>query len=116
MQDGIVYVDQAEGLKRVMQNTKVYVKILQKFKTDFKSKPDELIAAVGAADYGSAQILAHTLKGTAANLALTELYKQSLEVETQIKGGAVRPESLQNIKTCFNDTLLSIDTVLKQYG
>ncbi|MDR0562934.1 MAG: Hpt domain-containing protein [Spirochaetaceae bacterium] len=115
MREGVVYVDQIEALKRLNQNKTFYVKLLNKFKSDFKSKPDELIAAASSANYGEAQVLAHTLKGTAANLALTELYKQSLEVETQIKGGAVRPESLQDIKACFADTLTAIDMVIQQY-
>ncbi|MDR2536177.1 MAG: Hpt domain-containing protein [Treponema sp.] len=115
MSEEVVYVDQAEGLKRVMQNIKLYVKLLNKFKVDFNSKPDELIAAVEDNNYVQAQGIAHTLKGTAANLSLTELYKQSLDVETQIKSGAVNPESLQHIKTCFDNTVTSIDTVIKQY-
>ncbi|MDR2518802.1 MAG: Hpt domain-containing protein [Spirochaetaceae bacterium] len=111
-----IYVDQAEGLKRVMHNTALYVRLLNKFKIDFDTKVGDLVAAASAGDYEKAQVLAHTLKGTAANLSLTELFKQSLEVETQIKNKAPDPESLERIKACFDETLAAIDMVLQQYG
>ncbi|MDR0524361.1 MAG: Hpt domain-containing protein [Spirochaetaceae bacterium] len=115
MQENVVYVDQAEGLKRVMQNAKLYVKLLNKFKVDFKTKPAELLTAVKAEQYESAQGVAHTIKGTAANLGMAELYKQSLAVEGQIKDGTVSPESAQVLQTCFDHTVSAIDAVLKQY-
>ncbi|MDR2485826.1 MAG: Hpt domain-containing protein [Treponema sp.] len=111
--NGIIYVDQKEGLKRVMNNTKLYVKLLNKFKTDIKL--DGLITAAEAGDYEKAQILTHTLKGTAGNLSLAELFKQSLDLENQIKTKALQPGSLQHIKACFDNTLAAIDTVIKQY-
>jgi HPt (histidine-containing phosphotransfer) domain-containing protein len=109
-----LYVDQSEGLKRVMNNAALYVKLLRKFKTDMKL--DDLVSAAGAGNYESAQVLVHTLKGTAANLSLTELFRQSLEVETQIKNKALRPDALERIQACFDETLAAIDRVIKHYG
>ena len=111
---GVIYVNQEEGLKRVMNNTKLYVRLLNKFKVDIKL--DELILTVEAEDYEKAQVLVHTLKGTAANLSFTELFKQSLNLETQIKNKGVKPGSLQDIKFCFDQTITAIDAIVKQYG
>ena len=113
--NGVVYVDQTEGLNRLMRNTKLYVKLLNKFKVDFASKLDTLFNALEAGNNEEARVLAHTLKGTAANLSLTELYKQSLELESQINNKAVNPESLKSIKTCFDTTFTAIDMVVIQY-
>jgi HPt (histidine-containing phosphotransfer) domain-containing protein len=109
-----VYVNQAEGLNRMMNNTKLYVKLLNKFKTDVNI--DELIALVKAQDYEKAQVVVHTIKGVAANLSLTELYKQSLDLENQIKGTSIRDGYPEAVKDCFDKTLISIDKVIAQYG
>ena len=108
-----LYMDQAEGLRRVMNNVKLYIKLLNKFRVDMKV--DDLVAAASAGDYENARILVHTLKGTSANLSLTELFKQSIEVETQIKNKALNPEALERIKVCFDETLDAIDRFIKQY-
>jgi HPt (histidine-containing phosphotransfer) domain-containing protein len=112
--EGVVYLNEEEGKKRVMNNVKLYIRLLTKFKAD--TNPDELNAAVGAQDWEKAQAAAHTIKGIAANLSLTELYKQSLDVETQIKGKALKDESLESFKNCFAATLAEIDKVIAQNG
>jgi HPt (histidine-containing phosphotransfer) domain-containing protein len=110
----IVYINDAEGVKRVMNNSKLYAKLLNKFKAD--TNLDELIAFSDAQDWEKAQAAAHTIKGIAANLSLTELFHQSLDVETQIKGKSLNPESLENLKLCFAETLAAIDKVIVQYA
>jgi HPt (histidine-containing phosphotransfer) domain-containing protein len=110
----LIYVNQEEGLKRIMNNAKLYVRLLNKFKVDINV--GDLITTVEAGDYEKAQVLAHTVKGTAANLSLTELFKQSFDLETQIKNKEVKPGSLQAIKVCFDQTIAAIDAVIKQYG
>ncbi|MDR2068387.1 MAG: Hpt domain-containing protein [Spirochaetaceae bacterium] len=112
--DGVVYVNMEEGLKRVVNNNKLYVKLLNKFKVDTNSA--ELLTTVQAGEYEKAQVMAHTIKGIAANLSLTELFKQSLELETQIKNRAVSPGIQESFKACFNETLTAIDKVIEQYG
>jgi HPt (histidine-containing phosphotransfer) domain-containing protein len=111
---GLVYIDQADGLKRVMNNAKLYVKLLDKFKTG--TNLDDLSTALQALDYEKAQAAAHTIKGIAANLSLTELFKQALDVETQIKARSVNPGAFESLKNCFEITLKSIDEVIAQYG
>jgi HPt (histidine-containing phosphotransfer) domain-containing protein len=108
--EGIVYLNEEEGKKRVMNNTKLYVKLLTKFKAE--SNLDDLVSAAAAQDWEKAQAAAHTVKGVAANLSLTELYHQSLDVETQIKGKALKAESLESLKNCFAVTLTEIDKVI----
>ena len=108
----VVYVNEEDGKKRVMNNGKLYAKLLTKFKTD--TSLNELIASADAQDWEKAQVAAHTIKGIAANLSLTELFNQSLDVETQFKGKSLNPESLENLKTCFTETLAAIEKVISQ--
>ena len=108
----VVYIDEEDGKKRVMNNAKLYAKLLTKFKAD--TNLSELIDSAVAMDWDRAQGAAHTIKGIAANLSLTELYKQSLDVETQIKSKSLAGESLENLKTCFAETLIAIDKVIEK--
>ena len=74
----VVYINEEEGKKRVMNNAKLYARLLTKFKAD--TNLNDLLACVGAQDWEKAQAAAHTIKGIAANLSLTELFNQSLDV------------------------------------
>ena len=114
MGDNVVYVDFTEGIKRVMNNAKLYIKLLTKFKND--TKLDDLETAIVEGDLEKAQGAAHTIKGIAANLSLTELFKQCLEIETQIKAKAVDPGQMETIKAVFAATLQEIDKVITENG
>ena len=108
----VVYVNEEDGKKRVMNNAKLYAKLLTKFRDG--TNLDELIAFSTAQDWENAQAAAHTIKGVAANLSLTELYNQSMEVETQLKGHSLKAESLENLKTCFSETVAAVEKVIAQ--
>jgi len=114
MADNVVYLNFDDGVKRVMNNVKLYVRLLTKFKDG--SNLDNLEAALAAGDLEKAQGEAHTIKGVAANLSLSELFNQSLELETQIKAGAVHPGQMETVKTVFNTTLQEVDKVIAENG
>jgi HPt (histidine-containing phosphotransfer) domain-containing protein len=114
MADGVVYVNFDEGVKRVMNNAKLYVKLVTKFKND--TKLDDLEAALASGDMEKARTAAHTIKGVAANLSLSELWKQSLELETQIKDGTVKNGQMEILKAAFTQTLQEVDKVIAQNG
>jgi HPt (histidine-containing phosphotransfer) domain-containing protein len=114
MSDSIVYINVEEGLKRLMNNTGLYTKLLAKFKED--TRLNELDAALSAADMEKAKAAVHTLKGLAANLSLTELHKQSIEIEIQIKAGQVNPDQINIVKNVYTQTLEEVDEVIKKYA
>ena len=114
MAGDVVYIDFNEGVKRVMNNAKLYVKLLAKFKTD--SNTDDLSASLAAGDYEKAQGQAHTIKGIAANLSLLELFKQVLELENQIKAKTVDPNQVETVKAAFAATVQEVDKVIAQNG
>jgi two-component system sensor histidine kinase/response regulator len=108
------YINVEEGMTRVMNNTQLYVKLLNKFKTG--TNPDKLLAALEAGDYEKAQVEAHSIKGVAANLSLSALFQEALELETRIKARSAGVEAAEALKTCFAATLEAIDGVLARYG
>jgi len=110
----VIYINVEEGVKRVMNNSKLYAKLLVKFKEDSNLK--NMKEALKTGDLQKAQINAHTLKGLAANLSLTELYKQSLEIETQIKAGSVNPDQITVLEEINEHTLVEVEKVIAQYG
>ena len=110
----VIYLDFDDGVKRVMNNAKLYVRLLGKFRNE--TKLDELESALGAGDYEKAQGQAHTIKGVAANLSLTELNIQSLEIETQIKAKQVQPDQFGKLKAAFEATLIEVDKVVAANG
>jgi HPt (histidine-containing phosphotransfer) domain-containing protein len=110
----IVFVNVEEGLKRIMNNTKLYVKLLSKFKEDVNFSGLE--AALAAGDNAKAQVCAHTLKGIAANLSLIELHKNALEIESQIKSGSINPGQINIVKDIYNQTIKEVDKVIETYA
>jgi HPt (histidine-containing phosphotransfer) domain-containing protein len=106
----VIFINEEEGKKRVMNNGKLYAKLLTKFKTD--TNLNDLVDFVDAQNWEQAQGAIHTIKGIAANLSLTELFNQSLDVETQIKEKTLKQESLEDLKACFAETLIQVDKVI----
>ena len=109
-----IYLDFSEGVKRVMNNTKLYVKLLGKFRGE--TKLDDLEAALETGDFEKAQNIAHTIKGLAANLSLTELFKQSLELEMQLKEKKVCQSQMELLKITLEATIIEVDKVINENG
>jgi HPt (histidine-containing phosphotransfer) domain-containing protein len=114
MADAVVYIDIADGVKRVMNNTKLYFKLLVKFKEE--TNLNDLEAALSAGEMEKAQNASHTLKGVAGNLSLAELFKQCLELETQIKAKAPSPAQVETVRAVFAETLREVDKVVAEHG
>jgi HPt (histidine-containing phosphotransfer) domain-containing protein len=99
-----------------MNNTKLYLRLLDKFRTGTKTSLDNLSAALGAGDYVKAETEAHTIKGVAANLSLTELYQQAMEADNQLKGGAINEGVFDALSACFAETLAAVDKAIAEHG
>jgi len=110
----VVYINEAEGRKRLMNNGKLYAKILTKFVAD--TNLEDLVALAKAEEWEKAQASAHALKGVAANLSLIELFNQAAALEIRIKEKAVNLESLENLRSCFSKTLAQVEIVIAQYA
>ena len=114
MADNVIYINFEEGMKRMMNNAKFYAKMLTKFKDD--TNLGILEESLTTGDLEKAQVAAHTLKGVVSNLSLTELYKQTLEMETQIKAGDVKPDQLAIVKDVYTKTITEVEKVIAENG
>lgn len=110
----VVYVNQEEGLKRVMSNKKLYVKLLTKFKNE--TNLTDLFHFIEEKDYEKAETCAHTLKGLSGNLSLTALYEKATALDAQLKNQVVDADAVADITVCFNETQKAIDEVLAAHG
>jgi HPt (histidine-containing phosphotransfer) domain-containing protein len=109
-----IYVDFDDGLKRVMNNAGLYVKLLGKFKAD--TNFTDLASHLSAGDLEKARVSAHTLKGLAANLSLTELFERTRDLEGRIKEGAVPAGALDTVKDAYEKTLKKVDEVIAKHA
>ena len=105
------YIDYKEGLQRVMNSKNLYHRLLKSFKDG--SLVSALLTALQANDLKEMERAAHTVKGTAANLGLKELFELSLALETEIKGGA-KPQSTSAFEEAAEKTAAAIDRLLEE--
>ena len=69
----IAGLDAADGLRRVAGNRKLYLKLLRQFVDQQADAPSQIAAQLQAGDFSTAERTAHTVRGVAANLAITEV-------------------------------------------
>ena len=102
----------AEGLKRLVNNQKLYFKLLGSFKG--REMENEIIKQIDNADAIKTGRAAHALKGVASNLGLSEIVKIAESIETQAKVGAVPQDMLQPLHAAVDETLDAIARLLEK--
>ncbi|MDR2421528.1 MAG: Hpt domain-containing protein [Oscillospiraceae bacterium] len=101
------YIDTAGGLTRVGGNMALYKKLLGKFKDgNYRERLDELLRAGNKEE---AMAMAHTLKGVAANLSLTEVNSLALQIESALKNEGAWDELLARLAEASDATLREIE-------
>jgi two-component system sensor histidine kinase/response regulator len=81
-------LDNADGLRRVGGNTRLYLKLLCQFASQQADAIGEIRAALATNDVESATRLAHTLKGVAGNLGAREVKDAAAAVEKLLRDGS----------------------------
>jgi HPt (histidine-containing phosphotransfer) domain-containing protein len=80
------------AMARLMNNKKLYQKLLDKFGAGYGDYEAKVAAAFDADNFEEAMQLSHTMKGLAGNLGATYLQEASLALEQIAKSGAKTPE------------------------
>jgi signal transduction histidine kinase/DNA-binding response OmpR family regulator/CHASE3 domain sensor protein/HPt (histidine-containing phosphotransfer) domain-containing protein len=80
-------LDTADGLVRVAGNRRLYVKLLRQFVEQQADAPARIADRLAAGDQGTAERLAHTVKGVAGNLGAGGVQKTAGALEHAIAGG-----------------------------
>jgi HPt (histidine-containing phosphotransfer) domain-containing protein len=77
------HIDAVAGIKRIMNNKKLYVTMLARFKP--RQMADTLLEAMKDGDHEKVGFAAHALKGTAGNLGFPTLAVLTGEIEDLAK-------------------------------
>jgi PAS domain S-box-containing protein len=81
-------LDVAQGLRRVVGNRKLYLKLLRQFVEGHADEADAIRESLDKGDRAVAERLAHTVKGTAGNLAAGPVQAAAGALERAIRDGA----------------------------
>lgn len=112
MQNRSDYVNEVEGLGRVLNNKGLYVKMLG----SFISKPylEDLLGAIEKSDFQAATLTAHSIKGVAANLSFPALYEKMQALESELKNGQAQSFDLDGVKEIMEKTLTHINEIIAE--
>jgi two-component system sensor histidine kinase/response regulator len=103
----IAGLDAADGLRRVAGNRKLYLKLLRQFVDQQADTPAQLAEQLQAGDLATAERTAHTVKGIAANLSITEVQKSVGALEKAIREHS-EPAHLEELRQHFSDVLFDL--------
>jgi signal transduction histidine kinase/DNA-binding response OmpR family regulator/HPt (histidine-containing phosphotransfer) domain-containing protein/HAMP domain-containing protein len=81
-------LDAAQGLRRVAGNRKLYLSLLRQFVDSQEDAADRIRESLDRGDRAVAERLAHTVKGTAGNLAAVPVQTAAGVLEKAIREGA----------------------------
>jgi len=77
------HINATEGIKRIMNNKKLYVSMLSRFKLD--EMVAALLEAIATGDHEKIVFAAHAIKGAAGNLGLPTLQACTDDIEALAK-------------------------------
>jgi PAS domain S-box-containing protein len=107
-------IDVQAGLERTLNNQKLYMKMLRKFRTSQGDFQKIFAEALQDADTVAPTRAAHTLKGTAGNIGATGVQATAADLELACKEGkekAVIDEFLDKVLKALSPVLASIDSL-----
>ena len=101
-----------EAMERVLGNTDLYIRIAQEFTKVTKVHLQELKQALDNKDLEQLTRLAHTIKGSAANLSANDLSKLASDLESQLsKLDTIADTQMSEIQTQLDSLLTSSELV-----
>ena len=112
---GIDGLDMVNGLRRVLGKKSLYLSMLRKFRDGQRAVLSEILAALSAQDWSTAEILAHTLKGVCGNVGANGLQQLAALLEGAIKERRARPEvdaRLEDLKAPLATLMAQLDQQL----
>jgi two-component system sensor histidine kinase/response regulator len=83
--ESIPGIDVPAALKRLMGNRRLFDKLLHDFAVNNADLIVKIRSEIDRGDFEAAQHLVHTLKGTAGNLSMTEVFTISQGLETSLR-------------------------------
>jgi len=106
-------VDQADGLRRVGGNRRLYRQLLEKFAGKFAGADEQVSSALQSGDRNGAERVAHTVKGVAGNIGIKEVQFAAERLEKAIReGDDAVPSILQDFASLLGPQIKLIKAAL----
>ena len=105
-------IDVETGVKRLMNNEKLYFKLLKKFIDGNTIK--DLFTSIETGEPENVRLAAHSLKGVTANLALPALNSIAARIEALSKEQKPTKEMLDPLKITVDATLKAVGEILER--
>lgn len=99
-------IDIQAGLEITRNNVPLYRKLLLKFRDGQQNYEQELLEANNSNDLEKISLIAHTLKGVAGNLGMTDTYNAAMALEVACK------ERSDNIDELLKNTITNLQLVV----
>jgi CheY-like chemotaxis protein/HPt (histidine-containing phosphotransfer) domain-containing protein len=108
-------VNISEGLDRVAGNRRLYRNLLRQFATKEADAANRIAAALASDNNAAAGHIAHTVKGVAGNLAITELHSAAEDLERAIRGSLnSTPSALERFRAQMQSDAAAIREALDE--
>jgi two-component system sensor histidine kinase/response regulator len=107
-------LDTVQGLRRVAGNRKLYLSLLQQFVDGQSDAAERIREALERGARPVAERLAHSVKGTAGNLAAGEVQDAAGAVEKAIRDG-VAPAQVEPLRARLGEALGRLSSRLKRW-
>ena len=105
-----LYIDVDDGLKRVMNNKSIYIRLLQSF---LANNPFTSVEAdIAKADVEAALHSVHTLKGVTANLSFVKVNQDCIALESALRAGQPYESLFERLAMNMEATLGEIQGLL----
>jgi CheY-like chemotaxis protein/HPt (histidine-containing phosphotransfer) domain-containing protein len=105
-------VDVADGLRRVAGNERLFRSLLERFADKQATAAREIADALAQGDRALGERLAHTVKGVAANLAMTEVQARAADLEHGIRNHEESPALIASLASALETQVAAIRGVL----
>ena len=106
----MIYINEAEALKRLGGNKTLYKKLLGNFLGSIKKY--DVSKEISQGNIKTAQTVAHTVKGMAANLSLIAIYEEANKLDIMLKNNNIDANILQAYEKIITETLNEINKYL----
>jgi CheY-like chemotaxis protein len=90
----IAGINLADGLKRVAGNRRLYRDLLGQFAAKQGNAAAQISTALESGDHALAELLAHTVKGVAGNIGITEVQSVAQKLEKALRDGEINVSPL----------------------
>ncbi len=80
-------IDQAAGLRRMMNKPELYEKVLRDFHARFVDETQRIRAAIDSGDLPDAERRTHSTKGLAGTIGARQLQEAAQQLETALREG-----------------------------